>query len=65
MRDTQPEVPRLEPIYTLQQVADHFHVNEKTVRRWIKLRIINARRAGLRKYAFTKRDIEAALRPAR
>ena len=52
--------PGLEMTYTLKQVSVYFHVSEKTIRRWIKRRIITAHRAGLRKYIFTRRDIEAA-----
>lgn len=58
--DGKPEL--LEPTYTLQQVAAHFNVTDQTIRRWIKLQLITARRAGLRKFVFTKHDIEAAFR---
>lgn len=51
----------LEPTFTLPEVADHFKVNEKTVRRWVRLGQISARRVG-RKLCFTRRDIELAAR---
>lgn len=53
-------IAELEATYTIDQVAAHFHVSVNTVRRMIKLRRINARRAGLRKFYFTRQDIEAA-----
>lgn len=62
MKDTQDRAPRLEPTYTLQEVADHFRVNEKTARRWVRLGRIKARRIGLRKFFFTREDIAAVER---
>ena len=53
---------QLEQTFTLHEVANYFNVADKTVRRWIKLRRINARRVGLRKYFFTRSDMEAAER---
>lgn len=52
-------ITELEPTYTINQVADHFHVSVNTIRRMIKRRQITARRAGARKFYFTRRDIEA------
>ena len=57
--------PKLEPTYTLRQVAVHFNVTEQTVRRWIKRGIITAHRAGLRKLVFTRKEIDAAAPRAR
>lgn len=59
IREQNDGAPGLEPTYTLQQVAAYFNVTDKTVRRWIKRKIIRARRAGLRKYFFTRNDIDA------
>lgn len=65
MKNTKPGEPRLEPTYPLQQVAAHFNVTDQTIRRWIKLEMISARRVGPRRYCFTQQDIEAASRSAR
>lgn len=51
----------LEETFTLPEVAEHFKVNPKTVRRWVRLGQISARRVG-RKLCFTRHDIEAAAR---
>ncbi len=56
---------KLEPTFTLRQVAGHFNVTEQTVRRWVKRGIIVAHRAGLRKLVFTRKDIDAAAPRAR
>lgn len=61
MKDEQDAVATgLERTYTIKEVAAHFNVQEQTVRRWIKRKLITARRAGMRKLFFTKRDIDAA-----
>lgn len=52
--------PRLRPLLTVEEVADHCQKNEKTVRRWIKAGELKAARIG-REYRVSLEDLQAFL----
>lgn len=51
-----------QPWMTLNQVADHFQVNARTVRRWPSDGHLTAYRIGARMVRFKRSDVEALAR---
>ncbi len=58
-----PSRPAVEPLLTVQAVADLCGVSTKTVQRWIARGLLRAMRSpGMREYRITQRDYEAFTR---
>ena len=66
MRNNQPPSPHdgLEPLHTIEQVAERIQVSTKTVRRWIKAGDLVAHRFG-RQMRISYADLQAFIRMRR
>jgi excisionase family DNA binding protein len=51
-----------EKLYTLEEVAEHFHVSTKTIKNWLKAGKIKGTRPG-RKWLFTNEQIRQVIQP--